>query len=337
MLTQLSSKRVISFLARFIFPTVIAIALFVTAIFLIIIPVIEKNNIDRKREMIRELTTSAWNTLAKLDHDVQIGILTRDEAQRQAVEQIRNQRYGREMKDYFWIQDMQPRMIVHPYRQDLVGKDLSTFTDSEGKHIFVEMVQLVKSRGDGYVEYTWQWKDEEKRIVPKVSYVKGFAPWGWVIGTGIYLDDVKSEIASITNNLIQISLFILLLISLLLLYIDNQSYRALKLQQLAENALRESEEKYRTLVESSAEGMFMVLEGSLMYANQTIQDLLGYSASEMSGVKMEDILLRFETSPENHYLHDLLEGRPVPERFEAHLDFRTGRRCDLTMSATRIS
>lgn len=326
-----------SFLARFIFPTVITIVLFLTAIFLIIVPIIEKNNIDRKREMIRELTTSAWNIFAKLDQDAQKGLLSREEAQRQAVDHIRNLHYGREMKDYFWIHDMQPRMIVHPYRPDLNGKDLSTFIDSEGKHIFVEMVKLVASNGDGYVEYSWQWKDEEKRILPKISYVKGFAPWGWIVGTGIYIDDVKEEIAAITSSLIQISLFILLLISILLFYIDNQSYKAFKKQQLAENALRESEEKYRTLVESAAEGMFMVLEGSLMYVNQTISDMLGYSKNELSGVKTEDVFTWLDTSPGNGCLRDLLEGRPVPERFEAHLETKAGTKYDVTLSATRIS
>lgn len=326
-----------SFLARFIFPTVITIVLFLTAIFLIIVPIIEKNNIDRKREMIRELTTSAWNIFAKLEHDVQKGLLSREDAQQQSIDHIRNQHYGREMKDYFWIHDMQPRMIVHPYRSDLNGKDLSSFTDSEGKHIFVEMVKLVESNGDGYVEYSWQWKDEGKRILPKISYVKGFAPWGWIIGTGLYIDDVKEEIAAITSSLIQISLFILLLISILLFYIDNQSYKAFKKQQLAENALRESEEKYRTLVESAAEGMFMVLEGSLIYVNQAISEMLGYSKNELSGVKTEKIFTWLDTFPKNDCLRDLLEGREVPERFEANLESKAGTRYDVTLSATRIS
>jgi len=326
-----------AFLARFIFPTVITIALFLTAIFLIVIPTIEKNNIDRKQEMIRELTNSAWNTFAKLDQDVQGGIISREVAQQQAIAQIRNLRYGHELKDYFWIQDMRPRMIAHPYRPDLIGQDLSTLTDPEGKHIFLEMVKLVEGNGDGYLEYNWQLRGDEKRILPKISYVKGFAPWGWIIGTGIYIDDIKDEMAAITNSLIQISLFILLLISLLLLYIDNLSYSAFKKQQLAENALRESEEKYRTLVESAAEGMFMVLEGSLMYVNQTISDLLGYSKDQLSGVKTDEIFTWFEASPENQYLQDLLEGRQVPDRFEAHLSSKTGTRHDVVLSATQIS
>jgi len=54
---------------------------------------------DRKREMIRELTTSAWNILAKLHNDERKGILTRDQAQRQAIDQIKALHYGQEMKD----------------------------------------------------------------------------------------------------------------------------------------------------------------------------------------------------------------------------------------------
>ena len=337
MINQEKPKQILSFLSRFILPTVVTIALFLTAFFSIIIPTIEKNSLDRKREMIRELTTSAWNIFAKLDHDAQIGIITRDQAQRQAIDQIRNLHYGREMKDYFWINDMHPRMVIHPYRTDLNGKDLSTYKDPGGKRIFLEMVKLVEKEGDGYVEYMWQWKDEKARVLPKISYVKGFAPWGWIIGTGIYVDDVKVEIAAITKDLITISFTILLIIALLLAYIANQSYRALAEKQLALKALRESEEKYRTLVESAAEGMFMALEGSLMYVNQTIADMLGHSKEELSVMKVEDIFMGFDEAGEDRYIADLLEGKSVPERFETQLKTKSGLLLDVALSATHIS
>jgi signal transduction histidine kinase len=237
--------------------------------------------------MIRELTNSAWTILSTLENEVQLGRIDTLQAQRQAMDQIKNLHYGHEMKDYFWINDMSPRMVIHPYRPDLDGASLANYTDPDGKRIFIEMVKLVTAQGSGYVAYSWQWQDEEARIIPKLSYVKGFAPWGWIIGTGIYIDDVKAEIKTITNNLIKISLSILFIISLLLAFIASQSYKAMKKQQLAEKALRESEEKYRTLVESAAEGMVMSLEGTIMYANQPIADLLGYSLEE---------LLRMETA-----------------------------------------
>ncbi len=128
------------------------------------------------------------------------------------------------MKDYFWINDMHPRMVIHPYRTDLNGQDLSDYTDPEGKRVFVDFVDLVKRQGAGYMQYMWQWKDNKGRILPKLSYVKGFTPWGWIIGTGIYIDDVQAEIKAITRNLFEISLFILLIIALLLASIIRQSY-----------------------------------------------------------------------------------------------------------------
>jgi len=273
-----------SFAARFIFPTAVTIILFVVSIFSIIIPAIEKNSMDRKREMIRELTNSAWNILAKLENDERQGVLTREQAQTQAIEQIRNLHYGQEMKDYFWINDMHPRMVIHPYRTDLNGQDLSGYADPDGKRVFVEFVELVKRQGAGYVQYMWQWKDNEERIVPKISYVKGFAPWGWIIGTGIYIDDVRSEITAITHNLIEISLFILLVIGLLLASIIRQSYATLKQQQLAEEALRTSEEKYRTLVDNLPLCVYRILcDGTTEFVNPYFTDKLGYTAEEIVG------------------------------------------------------
>ena len=205
-----------SFLLRIVVPTILTIVLFVVALFTIIIPTIEYNSLERKREMIRELTNAAWNILAKFEYDEQKGLLTRQEAQQQAIAQVKNLHYGERMKDYFWINDMHPRMIIHPYRSDLDNTDLSDYKDPSGKKLFVEMVDVVRRDGAGYVEYQWQWQDDTTRIVPKISYVKGFAPWGWIIGTGIYIEDVRLEIARITSSIIQISLVILGVVSVLL-------------------------------------------------------------------------------------------------------------------------
>ncbi len=172
-----------------------------------------------KREMIKELTNSAWSILSKYESDERDGLLTREEAQNTARSRIQYLRYGDENKDYFWITDMTPVMIMHPFRNDLNGKDLTNFTDPHGKKLFVEFVETVKTSENGYVDYMWQWKDDSLRIVPKLSYVKLFKPWAWVIGTGIYIEDVKKEISSLTKRMIWISITISIFIAFLLLYI----------------------------------------------------------------------------------------------------------------------
>jgi signal transduction histidine kinase len=206
-----------------------------------IIPTIEKNSLERKREMIRELTTSAWNILAKLENDERLGRLTRKQAQDQAIDQIRNLHYGQQVKDYFWINDMTPMMVIHPYRTDLNGRDLNDYKDPDGKHVFIEFVNIVKQQGSGFVEYKWQSYDNQNLVLPKLSYVKGFAPWGWIIGTGIYIEDIKAEIETITNKVINIALGILLIMIFLLCSIISISYKTHKQQREAETELKKTQ------------------------------------------------------------------------------------------------
>ena len=78
--------------------------------------------------------------LSKYENDERDGLLTREEAQKTAISRIQYLRYGEENKDYFWITDMTPVMIMHPFRNDLNGKDLTNFTDPHGKRLFVEFV-----------------------------------------------------------------------------------------------------------------------------------------------------------------------------------------------------
>ena len=123
--------------------------------------------------------------------------MTREQAQREAAARIELLRYGDEGKDYFWITDMHPTMVMHPYLPELDGQDLTNYEDQRGKTLFVAFVEAVRENGSGFVDYYWQWKDDPDRIVPKLSYVEEFEPWQWVIGTGIYIEDVNAAIARV--------------------------------------------------------------------------------------------------------------------------------------------
>jgi methyl-accepting chemotaxis protein len=138
----------------------------------------------------RHLVESAYGVLAHFDSLAGKGTLTRQEAQSAAIAAIKALRY--EEKEYFWINDMHPKMVMHPARPELDGKDLSEAKDPNGKLLFVEFVQTVKKNGQGFVSYLWP-KPGMDKPVPKISYVKGFAPWGWVIGSGVYVDDVDAQ------------------------------------------------------------------------------------------------------------------------------------------------
>ncbi len=293
-----------SYLMRILLPTLFAIALFLSVIWGIILPSFEQTLLDRKQEMIHELTSSAWSILASYELDERNGLLTREQAQTMAATRIEALRYGPEGKDYFWIQDMQPRMIMHPYRLDLIGQDLSNFTDPRGVAIFVEFAELVEREGEGYIEYVWQWKDDPSRLEPKESFVKGFEPWGWVIGTGIYTDDVNEEIARIEQRFINTSLIISGVVVLLLLFVLQQSLRIEVERQEILDDLRESTERYYTLIEATTEGTLLIMDERCQYANPTFLSMTGYNARQLEFLDLADLLP-----------HDM-ENKAIWDRFE---------------------
>jgi methyl-accepting chemotaxis protein len=117
--------------------------------------------------------------------------------QEEAKEAISKMRYGN--KDYFWINDTTPTMIMHPIKPSLNGKNLSEFKDPNGTYLFQDMVKICKSKSKGLVKYHWA-KPGFDKPQPKFSYVEEFKPWGWIIGTGAYVDDVEQKIAQMQEN-----------------------------------------------------------------------------------------------------------------------------------------
>jgi PAS domain S-box-containing protein len=321
---------------RIIAPSLLVITFFVILLFAVLIPTMEERLLDRKRETTSELTNSAWSILADYERAVREGSLTLEEAQSAAIERIRRLRYGPEGLDYFWITDMHPRMVMHPYREELEGTDLTGFTDPDGIRPFVEFVEEVRRRSSGYVRYVWQWQDDPQRLEPKESYVREFAPWGWIIGTGLYVQDVEQEIEAITGRMIDASFIVTLIAGVLLLTVAHQSLKVERKRGEAERELRISHERYRLLAEASAGGTLLLVDGRCTYANRTLLEMLRYSAEELAFLDIHDIILVEEDSPEAQYLAAILEGEEVHEPFEIHLKPRDGRPAPALLSATSV-
>ena len=117
------------------------------------------------------------------------GKLSREQAQAAALAEIKELRYDK--VEFFWINDMAPNMVMSPAKPELDGKPVGEFKDPTGNHLFRGFVDLVQKEGGGFYSYLWP-KLGFEQPVRKLSYVRGFAPWGWIIGTGIYLDDVDT-------------------------------------------------------------------------------------------------------------------------------------------------
>ena len=150
---------------------------------------LKQNLLEEKRLKTKHVVETAHGMVVHQYKLLQDGKLSEGEAKQGAVSSLRALRY--EGSEYFWINDMNPVVIMHPYNPEMEGMDQSASEDPTGKKFFLEFVGTVKNHGAGFVEYMWP-KPGIKDPVRKISYVKGFEPWGWVIGSGIYVDDVNS-------------------------------------------------------------------------------------------------------------------------------------------------
>ncbi|MDI6852459.1 MAG: methyl-accepting chemotaxis protein [Deltaproteobacteria bacterium] len=180
----------------------LVISCFVALIFFGILPSLKQVIYQEKQAQIQSLVQSVMSLLDEYYAREQKGEFPRAEAQKRALTRIKQLRYGPEGKDYFWINDFGPTMVMHPFRPDLDGKSLNDYKDPQGKFLFVEFAKACREKGEGFVDYVWQWKDDKTRLVPKTSYVKAFAPWGWIVGTGIYLNDMNEHVARLRNSLL---------------------------------------------------------------------------------------------------------------------------------------
>ncbi|GGS96428.1 chemotaxis protein [Planobispora rosea] len=152
---------------------------------------IEPTELAARKTKVQNLVETAHSVVAGYHAQAEKGVLTTEQAQAAALAAVRAMRYGD--GDYFWINDMGPKMVMHPIKPELDGKDLSANADPDGKLLFVEFVKVVRAQGTGFVEYQWP-KPDAREPVAKLSYVAGFEPWGWVIGTGIYIDDMQATV-----------------------------------------------------------------------------------------------------------------------------------------------
>ena len=143
-----------------------------------------------RQDKVRNLVEAAYSVVAHFEKQARDGKLPVEDAKKAAIAALRDVRYDK--VEYFWINDLGDLMVMHPIKPELDGKKLDQLKDKNGKLLFVEFNSTVKAKGAGFVDYVWP-KPGSEEAVPKISYVQGFTPWGWVIGSGIYVDDVDAK------------------------------------------------------------------------------------------------------------------------------------------------
>lgn len=167
---------------------------------------------DERRQLLETQVNTATSILERYHQRQVSGDLSEAQAREQASEAIAALRYGDD--GYFWIQDSTPKMVMHPIKPELNGDDLSNITDENGKKLFTRMVEVTRNSNGGFVSYLWERPGSDQPI-PKQSFVKRFGPWDWIVGTGLYTDDVTATVwAEMRYSVLMLTPIALLILAL---------------------------------------------------------------------------------------------------------------------------
>ena len=152
-----------------------------------------RTSIDKIKIEVQEdlkLQTNFLFSILESEYEKLKGVLS-EEALKQRLKTIVDAtRYGK--SGYFWINDTDAVIVIHPINTALNGKNMYDYKDKGGKQIFKEFAAVAKAQGEGFVDYVWPKPGFEAPQL-KVSYVKLFKPYNWVVGTGEYVGSKIQE------------------------------------------------------------------------------------------------------------------------------------------------
>lgn len=154
----------------------------------------QKNSLlSERKTQTTNVVEVAYSTITYYAKMAESGEKTVEQAKESALKHLVTLRYDE--SNYFWINDTDTVVLAHPFAPQLIGKNSENLKDANGKKFVIELVKEAIDNGEGFVEYYWP-KPEQDEPAEKISYVKYYEPWGWIVGSGVYVDDIDASFAS---------------------------------------------------------------------------------------------------------------------------------------------
>lgn len=171
---------------------------------------IHQSLLQSRNEQTRRLVEVAAGIAQEYVQKAQNGLLAQEDAQKEALAALNALRYDE--KEYFWVNDMSGILLMHPLQPQMQGSQLFDIKDAQGKNVFKEMVSIVQTKGSSNYSYYWP---PDRTAQLKVSFVKSIPAWGWVIGSGVFVQDIDNEVRGVILTLATTAFGILLVMMLL--------------------------------------------------------------------------------------------------------------------------
>ncbi|WP_445288004.1 cache domain-containing protein [Variovorax atrisoli] len=240
---------------------------------------IENSYMAQRRSELRSYVDLAVSNLLPLYESGQDDEATRAEALRR----LAALNYGDD--GYFFVYDLEGKSLMHSRQPELVGQNLWELRDSHGRYTIQELIKGAKENGGGYVEYEWR-KPSSAQLAPKLGYVTALPRWNWMVGTGLYLDDIQSTMdtldrqvnANVTATLLWIAGIAALCLGVvsaagLLLNLSEHRTAEAKLRLLARRVVQSQEEERGHLARELHDGTSQTLVSAKLLIESAVESL----------------------------------------------------------------
>ena len=146
--------------------------------------------LESRKQSLQDIAAPIVASLDEFAAAAQSGELTTAQAQARSLDMVKSMRFGND--DYFFVYDLDLNAIGHPDDR-IQGRNLTDMQDADGRYLLREARELVLTQGSGYLDYRWE-RLEGAVPSPKIGYLFLYEPWDWLVGTGVYVDDVDTEV-----------------------------------------------------------------------------------------------------------------------------------------------
>ena len=294
-----------SFLQTSIPAFILIIVIFLT-LFNFLIPLIRDKYIEQRKVQLKNITDVAMNIIGTQEKLEREHKRSRALAQQTALERIRSIRYGEKDSGYFWVQNEKSIVIAHSVVPDLEGKSFREVDPEYGDALekVTELTDVViANKRDDFLVYDW-YNASTGSIGKKLSYIKYYDPWRWVVGTGIFIDDINNEISRIIENITVMGIVLvgsLLILSVIYSYfIVRFRISADKVKRAlieSESAVRLRDEQLEMVFDASPFAVAIVrqTDGTIVRVNPPFTKLTGYEQDAVIGRTLVETRLLSES------------------------------------------
>ncbi|MCG8701365.1 MAG: PAS domain S-box protein [Bacteroidales bacterium] len=269
---------------QIVLPAVVALLSIVIIYNCFIIPSIKDKLVASKEAISKDMVHGVVSMVSAYDDLVASEQLSLELAQTLAANTISSMRFGEDDEEYIWIHNRELHVVVHPYVKD--GK-----TNNEKiLSVFRKNVEFVDQQTKGFDKYDWRRESDSVDYEEKVSYISSYEPWGWIIGTGFFIKDIDEEVNKSARIYNLIFLLIVVLLAIVFAYIIHRSFRQVNSLIQKDKELEINEDRFRGLAMNIDEGLTIVENDKMVYANNRLCDIYNIQECDLRAFNYLDFV-----------------------------------------------